>query len=169
MKKIIRRILVILLIALIVIQFFRPSKNVSNVIAEKGISSKFLIPPRVHDAMKVACYDCHSNNSAYPWYWKIQPVAWFMDNHIQEGKRHLNFSIFATYPVARQYKVLDNIIHEVKEGDMPLTSYTLIHRDAVLSDSTNVAIENWATACRKQMEASYPADSLVFKRGPKPE
>lgn len=164
MKKTLRRILVILLIALIVIQFFRPAKNVSRQVDEYGISAKYLIAPQVHDALKVACYDCHSNNSAYPWYWHIQPVAWFMDNHIQEGKRHLNFSIFGTYPIGRQYKILENISREVKEGDMPLSSYTLIHRNAVLSDSMNLAIENWVASCRKQIEQNYPPDSLVFKR-----
>ncbi len=155
--------MVILLIALIVIQFFRPEKNVSRQVAAYGISSKYLISPQVHDALKVACYDCHSDNSAYPWYWHIQPVAWFMSNHIEDGKRHLNFSIFATYPIGRQYKILENISHEVKGGDMPLWSYTLIHRNAILSDSMNVAIENWVATCRKQIEQSYPADSLVVK------
>lgn len=123
MKKIIRTILIVLLIALIIIQFIRPKKNISEGIAANDISSKYAIPTDVNDILKVSCYDCHSNNTAYPWYWNIQPVMWFMNGHINEGKRHLNFSIFTTYAIAKQYKMFDNINKEVKSGDMPLSSY----------------------------------------------
>ncbi|MGZ4049495.1 MAG: heme-binding domain-containing protein, partial [Bacteroidia bacterium] len=92
------------------------------------------------------------------------PVMWFMNGHIEEGKRHLNFSIFTSYPVARQYKMFDEINKEVKGDDMPLTSYTLIHRDAILSDAQKIALENWAAASRKQIEGNYPPDSLIIKR-----
>lgn len=109
MKKIIRTILIVLLIALIIIQFIRPKKNISEGIAANDISSKYAIPTDVNDILKVSCYDCHSNNTAYPWYWNIQPVMWFMNGHINEGKRHLNFSIFTTYAIAKQYKMFDNI------------------------------------------------------------
>src|ERR1700690_2981424 len=135
MRKIIRTALLILLAALIIIQFIRPQKNISEGIAINDISSKYSIPGDVQDILKVACNDCHTNNSRYPWYWNIQPVMWFMNGHIEEGKRHLNFSIFTSYKIARQYKLLDNINKEIKSGDMPLTSYTLIHRDAILSEA----------------------------------
>ena len=140
MKKIIRITLIVLLIALIIIQFFRPQKNISEGIAATDISTKYTIPPDVQGILKVACNDCHTNNSVYPWYWGIQPVAWFMNGHIEEGKRHLNFSMFTSYKIARQYKLFDNISKEIKGGDMPLTSYTLIHRDAVLNDAQKTAI-----------------------------
>lgn len=135
MRKVIRTILIVLLIALIIIQFIRPKKNISEGIAVSDISSKYAIPTDVQDILKVACNDCHTNNSRYPWYWNMQPAAWFLNGHIIEGKRHLNFSIFTTYVIARQYKIFDNINKEVKSGDMPLTSYTLIHRDAVMSNA----------------------------------
>lgn len=164
MKQIIRKILIVLLIALIIIQFIRPEKNISEGIAINDISSKYAIPADVRGTLKVACNDCHTNNSRYPWYWNIQPAAWFLNGHIIEGKRNLNFSIFTSYPIGRQYKIFDNISKEVKSGDMPLTSYSLIHRDAILSDAQKTAIENWAAASRKQIEGNYPPDSLIFKR-----
>ena len=166
MRKAIRIVLIILLIALIIIQFFRPKKNISQGIAATDISTKYTIPDTVQDLLKVACNDCHSNNSRYPWYWNIQPVMWFMNGHIDEGKRHLNFSVYTTYPIWRQYKQFDNISKEVKGGDMPLTSYTLIHRDAILTDAQKLAIEDWAAANRKQIEGDYPADSLKAPKRP---
>jgi Haem-binding domain len=161
MKRIIRIVLIILLIALIVIQFIRPQKNISDGIAVTDISTKYAIPSAVHGILKVSCNDCHTNNSLYPWYWNFQPVAWFMNGHIEEGKRHLNFSNFASYKIGKQYKLFDNISKEIKGGDMPLTSYTLIHRDAILNDAQKTAILNWAAASRKQIENNYPPDSLI--------
>jgi hypothetical protein len=102
LKKFIKITLIVLLIALIVIQFFRPSKNISEVISINDIKTKYTVPGEVEDILKVSCNDCHSNNAQYPWYWHTQPVAWFMNDHIIEGKRHLNFSAFASYKIARQ-------------------------------------------------------------------
>jgi len=163
-----RTVLIVLLIALIIIQFIRPKKNISEGIAVNDISSKYAIPNDVNDILKVSCYDCHSNNTVYPWYWNIQPVMWFMNGHVEEGKRHLNFSIFTTYAIARQYKIFDNINKEVKSGDMPLSSYTLIHRDAIISDTQKAAILNWTTTSRKQIEDNYPPDSLILKKRVRP-
>jgi Haem-binding domain len=160
MKKIIRTTLIILLVALIIIQFIRPKKNISEGIAANDISTKYAIPADVHGILKVSCNDCHSNNSIYPWYWHLQPVAWFMNGHIEEGKKHLNFSIFTSYKIGRQYKLFDNINKEIKEGDMPLSSYTLIHRDATLTNIQKLAVANWTASSRKQIEDNYPADSL---------
>ena len=87
-----------------------------------------------------------------------------MNGHIEEGKRHLNFSIFTSYAIGRQYKMFDEINKEVKGGDMPLTSYTLIHRDAILSDTQKTAILNWTVASRKQIEDNYPPDSLKINK-----
>jgi len=163
-----RTVLIVLLIALIIIQFIRPKKNISEGIAVNDISSKYAIPNDVNDILKVSCYDCHSNNTVYPWYWNIQPVMWFMNGHVEEGKRHLNFSIFTTYAIARQYKIFDNINKEVKSGDMPLSSYTLIHRDAIISDAQKTTIQNWTITSRKQIEDNYPPDSLILKKRVRP-
>src|SRR5579863_7499005 len=114
MMKLIRRFLVFMLAALVVIQFFRPSKNIAAGMAVNDISTKYVVPDSIAAVLKVACNDCHTNNSRYPWYWNFQPVAWFLNGHIQEGKSHLNFSNFTAYPIARQYKMFDNINKEVK-------------------------------------------------------
>lgn len=161
MKKVLKVILVVIIIAFIAIQFIRPVKNSGVEIAEAQISAKYQIPHDVQQVLQVSCYDCHSNTTHYPWYANIQPVAWFLSDHIVEGKKELNFSAFSNYPVWRQYKKFKEIGKELKEGDMPMTSYTLIHRDAVLTSEQKLAIQNWVASAMKDMEAQYPADSLV--------
>ncbi|HVZ98359.1 MAG TPA: heme-binding domain-containing protein [Chitinophagaceae bacterium] len=166
MRKVIKRILAILLIAWVIIQFFRPDKNISTMAAPNDIATKYPVPANVQGVLKVACNDCHTDSSRYPWYWNIQPVAWFLDNHIREGKRHLDFSIFTSYTIARQYHLLQKINDEIKEGDMPLGSYTLIHRDAILNSGQKQAISDWVAAARQQIEANYPPDSLILPKRP---
>ena len=161
MKKVIKTTLIILLIALIVIQFIRPAENKNEEIASENITANFPIPDSLQKILKVSCYDCHSNTTVYPFYFKIQPVAWFLDNHIQDGKRHFNFSTFSSYPVWRQYDKFKDIVEQIKKDEMPLTSYTLIHRDAILSTDQKIAIIDWSKAQMKEMEAKYPADSLA--------
>lgn len=160
-KKVFKVILIIIIIAFVIIQFIRPEKNSGTEITENNISAKYQIPADVQQILNVSCYDCHSNTTHYPWYSKIQPVAWVLNDHIVEGKKELNFSTFTNYDVRRQYKKFKEISKEVKEGDMPMTSYTLLHRDAVLTAGQKLAIQEWAANAMKNMEAQYPADSLV--------
>ncbi len=163
MRKIVKIVLIILLIVFVGIQFIRPQRNASEEIAANMITAKFSIPANVQQTLKVSCYDCHTNHTYYPWYWQLQPVAWFLNNHINNGKRHLNFSEFANYSISTQYKKLDEIGKEVKSDGMPLTSYTIIHRDAVLNTDQKLAIENWVANSKKNMEAQYAPDSLKKK------
>lgn len=161
MKKILKTILIVIVIALIIIQFIRPSKNAGEEIAANQITAAEPVPDDVQQMLKVSCYDCHSNTTRYPWYSKIQPVAWFLDNHIVEGKKEINFSTFATYPAYRRYKKFKEIQEQIKKDEMPLFSYTVIHRDAVLNESQKSTLLNWAANAQKEMETKYPADSLA--------
>lgn len=161
MKKIIKIILVVLVIALIVIQFIKPEKNLGKEVAANQLTAIHQVPDNVLQLLEVSCNDCHSNTTHYPWYFNVQPVAWVLNDHIVEGKKELNFSTFATYPTHRRYKKFKEIIKEVKDGDMPMSSYTLLHHDAVLSADQKLILENWSANAMKEMEAKYPADSLV--------
>ena len=111
MKVFFKRFLIIVLIAFLAIQFFRPVKNISAAVAVNDISAKYPIPEDVHAILKASCYDCHSNNTKYPWYNTIQPVEWFLADHVKEGKKELNFNEFAGYKVAKQYRKLEEIIN----------------------------------------------------------
>lgn len=160
-----KKILLLLLAALVVIQFFHPDKNIdTNPTANNDISKVIPVPDNVQQILEKSCYDCHSNNTEYPWYAEVQPVAWWLNNHIQEGKREINFNEFASYRPRRQYKKLEEIIEQVKEDEMPLSSYTLIHKDAVLNKDQKLALSTWAGAAMDSMKARYPADSLLKKK-----
>ena len=161
MKKILKTLLIIIAVALISIQFIRPTKNQGVEIAANQITAIHPVPENVQQILKVSCYDCHSNTTYYPWYDKVQPVAWFLENHVIEGKKELNFSEFSSYPVWRQYKKFKEIGKEIKEDEMPLSSYTLIHRDAVLDGEQKLLLQNWVANILKDMEEKYPADSLA--------
>ncbi|MDB5198125.1 MAG: cytochrome [Chitinophagaceae bacterium] len=163
MKKIFKRILIVLLIVFIAIQFIRPQKNISAGISANDISTKYPVPDSVQAILKVACNDCHSNNTRYPWYAEIQPVTWWLNNHIIDGKRGLNFSDFTSYRVKKQLHRLDDINDLVKKNEMPLASYTWIHRDAILTNRQKLAIATWTEALKDSIKARYPVDSLLGK------
>ena len=153
-----------MLIILIVIQFIRPQKNIHPGPQPSDISTLYPVPADVDSLLVVACKDCHSNNTRYPWYNNIQPVAWFLDNHVKDGKQSFNLNEFATYPVARQYDKIEEIKKQLDKGEMPLSSYTLIHKDAKLTDAQKEKVIGWSEGIRKQMEAKYPKDSLERRR-----
>lgn len=161
-----RKIFLLLFITLAVIQFFHPDKNTDNTpeADENDISKVHYVPSNVRGILQTSCYDCHSNNTNYPWYAELQPIAWWLDNHIKEGKAELNFNEFAAYSPRRQYRKLEEIIEQVKEDEMPLSSYTLAHKDAVLSKDQKVALTTWASTAMDSMKAHYPADSLLRKK-----
>ena len=102
--------------------------------------------------LQESCYDCHSNNTEYPWYNKVQPVAWFLEDHIQEGKDELNFNEWAEYSDRRKNSKLRSIISQIEEDKMPLDSYTLIHKDAILSDEDKRVIIDYMTALKDSLE-----------------
>lgn len=164
MRKIFKYLGYVLLGGLIIIQFFRPTKNLGSDQEDQDISTIYKVPDSVHQLLKSTCYDCHSNTTQYPWYAEIQPVAWWLDDHIQEGKKELNFNLFASYSPRRQYRKLEEIVEEVKEGEMPLDSYTWVHRDAKLTIEQRASITSWAEGVRETMRSMYPADSLQRKK-----
>ncbi len=163
MKKYIRLTLLTLLVLLALLQFVRPTKNQSDA-SSRDISQAMVVPADVQATLKTSCYDCHSNHTDYPWYAEIQPVGLWLNDHVDEGKKELNFSEFAGYNLRRQYHKLEEISEQVHEGEMPLSSYTLIHRAAALSPERQTSLAAWAAAMQDTMKAHYPMDSLVRKK-----
>ena len=148
----IKKILLGLLIIFITIQFFHPKKNLSSGISTNDIALHFNFPENVQSILKKSCYDCHSNNTVYPWYNNVEPVAWWLSNHVNDGKGELNFSEFASYPVKKQYRKLRTTIEQIKENEMPLNSYLWIHKDAILTDDQKIILTNWADSLSKEIK-----------------
>jgi hypothetical protein len=159
-----KKILLFLLIALIIIQFIHPERNKAEGAQPNYIGNVYTIPSDVKVILEKACNDCHSNNTSYPWYSKVQPVDWWLTNHINEGKKELNLDEYTNRSLRYQYHKLEEIAELVKDGAMPLDSYTWIHKDAKLTDAEKTALTAWADSTRHIMEAKYPMDSLVRKK-----
>ena len=161
----IKKILIVLALVLVVIQFIRPAQNLSAN-TTNDISTLYPMPSDVKLIVDKACADCHSNKTAYPWYATLQPVAFWLADHVNEGKSEFNFNEFASYRIAKQNHKLEEVIEQIKEGEMPLYSYTLIHRDAQLTDAEKTTLINWCQNIMDTLKATYPADSLILKRKP---
>ncbi len=158
-----KKILIGLGVILIVIQFFRPEKNNSNDLTY-AVSTKYEVPEQLNQIFRVACNDCHSNKTEYPWYANVQPVAWWLNDHVLDGKRHLNFSEFTSLPLAIQNHKFEEVVEMVEKKEMPLPSYTNLglHSEANLSDAQRKIIMDWAKAQMAYLKDTYPADSLVM-------
>jgi hypothetical protein len=160
-----KKIGITLIVALVVIQFFRPERNDSNDLTY-DISTKYEVPEEVNEILRVSCNDCHSNNTVYPWYANVQPVAWWLNDHVQDGKRHLNFSEFTNRPIAIQNHKWEETVEMVEEKEMPLKDYTYfgLHPEANLTDAQRETLVKWAKSQMAYLAATYPADSLVMPR-----
>lgn len=161
--KILKSILIGLAIVMVAIQFFHPAKNISAAASSNNISTAFATSEEVRAILKTSCNDCHSNNTVYPWYNNIQPVAWWLNHHINEAKEKLNFDEFTSYNLRRQYHKMEETEEMIAENEMPLSSYTLMHGNAVLTEQQKQILVNWSKDIRKEMEAKYPIDSLIQK------
>ncbi|MEP7238905.1 MAG: heme-binding domain-containing protein [Ferruginibacter sp.] len=152
----IKKILLVLLVVFIAIQFAQPAQNKSGQVLPTDIFKTVAVPENVHAILQTACYDCHSNNSRYPWYNYVQPVAWILANHIKHGKKDLNFSEFGSYPISRQQSKLKAIADQLRDGAMPLYSYTVIHKNARLTKEEKLVIINWAQNEKDSLDKINP-------------
>ncbi len=132
--KIVKIIALILLVGFVGIQFVPTDLNQSDTVPKTDFLLVNNTQENISALLQESCYDCHSNNTEYPWYNKVQPVAWFLEDHINEGKEELNFNEWDAYSNRRKNSKLKSIISQVKDDEMPLASYTLIHKDAKLSN-----------------------------------
>ena len=134
-QKKIKVVIVLAVFLFISIQFIVPEKNISNIPSGKNFADGFKVDVNVYGLLSVSCFDCHSNNTRYPWYANIQPIGWFMADHINDGKRKLNFDSLTTYGKRKIASKFTQIVKEIKKGDMPLNSYVIIRQNANLNES----------------------------------
>ena len=111
--------------------------------------------PGAHAVGNKACADCHSNQTEWPWYSHIAPTSWFVVDHVNHGRRHINFSTWVRpgHEPADSIDRLKAICREVKGGDMPLTSYELIHWRSWLSVDDVNKVCAWSEAEQKRLSA----------------
>ena len=140
-----------LLIGFVVIQFIQPARNKSDKVLPTDIEKIYVVPDEVLAVLQNSCYDCHSNNTRYPWYSFIQPGAWWMASHIRKGKVNLNFSEFGAYSNRKQQSKLQAIANSIKDETMPISSYTSLHKDAKLSLDDKAGLLDWIKITRDSL------------------
>lgn len=154
MKKIIKKIVITGFIVFLLLQLYQPSRNFSF---EQDLTADFTrvynVPKNVETILRTSCYDCHSNNTNYPWYSYIQPARFLMDNHIKDGKKDLNFNRFENYSKRKQSSKLEAIIKQIKSGEMPLASYTLLHKKAKLTPTQKKEVIDWINKTKDSLSS----------------
>ena len=146
-----KKVLITVGALLVLLQFFQPEGNKNPHVSENDISVMYQMPESVKSILQSSCYDCHSNNTNYPWYSFIQPMSWWLAHHIKEGKAELNLSEFGEYSPRRQQSKLKAIAESVEDDDMPLSSYTLIHTDAELSPAEKKQLLHWVAETKDHL------------------
>ncbi len=152
--KPIKKILLPLAIIFIAIQFMQPAHNKSGQVLPTDFANVYTVPNNVQTILQNACYDCHSNNTIYPWYSNIQPMAWMMAKHIKDGKEKLNFSEFGNNSSRKQISKLKEIANQIKDNEMPISSYKLMHKNANLSKDKKGLIIDWINKTADSLSAS---------------
>src|SRR5687767_837894 len=143
MKKKVRKILLVCLVIFLLMQLYQPARNKDGGQAlTSHITERYSVPDSINGIFANSCYDCHSNNTRYPWYLYIQPARFFMERHIRNAKKELNFSEFGNYSKRRQESKLEGISKQVKSGEMPLASYTWLHKNSKLTQQQKEMIIN---------------------------
>jgi hypothetical protein len=148
-----KKILIALGIILVAIQFFRPARSKNSQASVTDMSKVAVFPDSVRVIIQNACYDCHSNNTVYPWYSNIQPVGWLLAGHIKDGRDNLNFSEFGEYSPKKQLSKLDAIATVISEDIMPLPSYKMMHKSARLSTGQKALLINWTKQATDSLSA----------------
>ncbi|SNR39607.1 heme-binding domain-containing protein [Lutibacter flavus] len=137
-----KKVLLGIVVAIILIQVIRPEKNESND-ETNAITAVMNVPATIQKIIKTSCADCHSNKTNYPWYSEIAPVSWYLASHVNDGKEHLNFSEWAAYNKNQKSHIIKDLEEELEDHKMPLNSYLWIHKDAKLSAEQYQLMLNW--------------------------
>jgi hypothetical protein len=143
MKKIVKWGGIGILVLLLVMQLYRPDRTNPELKASEDIAADSTMNRAVASVLRRACYDCHSNETRWPWYSAIAPASWLVARDVQGGRKHVNFSMWGRYPVGRRVQSLGDIHDEVADRGMPLPQYLLLHPEARLSDAERDSILAW--------------------------
>lgn len=149
-----KKLLLLLAVVLAGIQFLRPTISRSFEPQPRDLFAVHAAPAQVQQRIQESCYDCHSVATRTPWYAQVQPVRWWLVSHVNDGRKHLNFSEFGAYPAKRAARKLEESVEEIEEGEMPLRSYTWAHPEARLSPEDKRMITDWLKATREKIRAS---------------
>lgn len=156
------RIFKITVLVLVVLQFVTSFFVVDHSQPESEPALDFFqvvnVPSEISSIMKTSCMDCHSNNTDYPWYSNIFPVNVWIDDHVKDGRKHLNFSEWGTYEPKKQAHKMEESFEEIEKGEMPMESYTFIHAEARLDENQRKILVDWFKNQYHSMSSNLPAE-----------
>ncbi len=148
-KRILKGLAIVIAGALVAIQFIRPVRSNPAVPDGQSLNSHVQVTPHVGAILDRSCADCHSNKTRWPWYSNVAPVSWFVIDHVNHGRSHLNFSEWSRYEKREAEELLEQMCREAQTGFMPMTSYTRIHRNAVMSADDIKTLCEWTDGSRR--------------------
>ena len=152
MKKTLKIIAVVLFAAFVAVQFYRPIQISPPIDEAETLAATTQVPENVNQILVRSCNDCHSNETVYPWYSNISPFSWLLADHIEEGRRELNFSVWTTYSAKKKRHKFDEVCQQVTSDAMPYNQYLWIHRDAQLSAEDKKILCDWAETEKAKIE-----------------
>ncbi|MCA1636003.1 MAG: heme-binding domain-containing protein [Acidobacteria bacterium] len=163
LKKILKMALVALALIFAGMQFVRPSRVNPPAKAGRGIEEQVRVTPAVETVLKRSCMDCHSNRTEWPWYSNVAPASWLVADHVNHGRRHLNFSDWARMEGVEAGSMLQAMCKEAQGGSMPMPSYTLVHRGAQLSEADVQTLCDWAGAESERLAAGAASEIRALR------
>lgn len=143
MKRYAKYIAIVFLLAIIIIQFIPTDLPKNSADTSNDIVHVENAPDVVKIILRKSCYDCHSNQTVYPWYTSVAPVSWLISRDTRQGRDELNLSEWADLSKRKKIKILNEMAEEVEEGKMPLKIYTMVHRDAILTEEEIHTLVSW--------------------------
>jgi hypothetical protein len=153
LRKVFKWIFIALVCAFVIIQLWRPARTNPVVDPAQAMQAHLQVTPQISGILDRSCNDCHSNATRWPWYTNVSPVSWFVVDHVNEGRRHLNFSEWGKRKQNQKEKKLQEICEEVQSGAMPLATYTPLHAGSKLSPEDVKTLCDWANAERSRISA----------------
>ena len=148
----IKIILVVLIAIILLIQLIPVNKS------NPPVSAEIITSTEIKSILEKSCYDCHSNQTRWPWYSKIAPVSWGISYHVKEGRSYVNFSYWQTLTFEQKNNLKQEIFKEISNNKMPIKSYTLIHRNAGLTNEEKQQLTLWAN----QKESEENSEGIIF-------
>src|SRR5947209_16316567 len=154
MKRLLKWTAIVLVCGFVLLQFSRTALTNPKLDESRAIEARLNVPPEVKAIFARACDDCHSNRTRWPWYSHVAPISWLLTDHVHQGRRHMNFSDWARLNDREATYLLGDICKTTKQGFMPLNSYTLLHRDAILTPQDVATLCTWATTEQQRLIAA---------------
>jgi hypothetical protein len=155
-RKILKITLIVLVLALVIVQFIRPNFSNPPVVEAETLWASTEVRADVREVLTRSCSDCHSNETVYPWYSKISPFSWLLADHIEDGRKELNLSVWNTYSAKKKVRKLEELCEQVEGHEMPLPSYLWIHYDAALTENDSALLCSWSRSESDRIKLENP-------------